>query len=98
MKLTVSGKVAETTTFEAVEGPKLVNEIVYVRLLPITTGSGLSVTPRTRSAAPGTTLAVVRVRIQPLAMLPASRVVSSTTKRFQAPLGLEPLQAERLVA
>src|ERR1051326_6413188 len=98
MKHTVSRKVAATTTLEAVEGPKLVSETVEGKLLPITTGSGLSVTPRTRSAAPGITLAVVRVSIQPLAMLPVSKVVSSITKRFQAPLGLEPLQAERLVA
>src|SRR5262245_47175127 len=98
MKLAVLGKFAETTTLLAVEGPKFVTEIVYVMLLPITTGSGASATPSTRSAAAGTTLAEVNVRIQPLAMLPLSSVVSSMTNRFHAPLGLEPLHAERVVA
>src|ERR1051325_5921793 len=63
----------------------------------MTTGSGASVTATTRSQAAGTTLAVVRDRIQPLAMLPESRLVSSITNRLQAPFGLEPLQPARFV-
>src|ERR1043166_3787770 len=68
--------------------------MVLVKLPPPQGGEGGTARVTAKSPTGARTLAVVRVRAQPLEMLPASRVVSSMMKRDQTPFGLKFVKAE----
>src|ERR1043166_312741 len=69
--------------------------MVLVKLPPPQGGEGGTARVTAKSPTGARTLAVVRVRAQPLEMLPASRVVSSMMKRDQTPFGLKFVKAGR---
>src|SRR5438093_1275850 len=96
--------------FKALLGALLVTVMVLVRLAPTTaglvavkvvvklsptrTGLGELAAVRARSALSLMGMRVVKVRLQPWAMLPESPSASSKTYKDQVPLGLEPLKTE----